>query len=34
MHLDESGEVYASIITFVAFVVVLCAVGVAAARRR
>lgn len=34
MHLDESGEVYAFIITFIAFVVALCAVGIAAARRR
>ena len=34
MHLDESGEVYAAAIVFIAFVVALCAVGIAAARRR
>lgn len=34
MHLDETGEVYAFFICFIALVVALCAVGIAAARRR
>ena len=34
MYLDETGELYAAAIAFVALVVVLCTVGIAAARRR
>lgn len=34
MHLDETGEVYGFFISFAALVVALCAVGIAAARRR
>jgi hypothetical protein len=34
MHLDETGEVYAFIVSFAALVVATCAIGIAAARRR
>jgi hypothetical protein len=34
MYLDETGEVYAFVSCFIALVVAVCAVGVAAARRR
>jgi hypothetical protein len=34
MYLDETGELYAFVISFVALVVATCAIGIAAARRR